>query len=157
MFIHLPFRKVLKLKYLISPFETFSFLNLPFHHHRRRRRRSRRTMFCIGYRNLSKKMPENNNGLEILQQENCIPPFHYTKPNLLAKFYIIFETIFLDFDIYIYFIHLIFSFLPSVTHLLVNVILLFSLFYKSSKLSYYLSQLISLKILYAFTRYDLHL
>ena len=27
-------------------------------------------------------LPENNNVLEILQQENCTPPFHYLIPNL---------------------------------------------------------------------------
>ena len=27
-------------------------------------------------------LPENNNVFEILQQENCTPPFHYLIPNL---------------------------------------------------------------------------
>ena len=27
-------------------------------------------------------LPENNNVLEILQQENCTPPFHYLIPKL---------------------------------------------------------------------------
>ena len=31
-------------------------------------------------------LPENNNVLEILQQENCTPPFQYLIPNLWAKF-----------------------------------------------------------------------
>ena len=77
-------------------------------------------MFCIGNRNLSKHCLKITVFYKFCNKKMVLHISVICYPMCLPNLYIIFETIFLECGIYNYFTHLMFSFLPTVKNLLVN-------------------------------------